>query len=279
MAAGDEPRFELIDKPVKSERTSDSPHPRDDNTAPALSSQPIPSTETPDSAMAVAKKKKGTASVVKKPKRPNQDADSKKVKKPKSVSTAMETSGDEMGDEESDHGPYCLCRGPDDHRWMICCENCEDWYHGECINLDKSIGESLIEKFICPLCTKGNLVSIYKKTCSLGSCRKAARLGKEPESVFCSDEHAQVWWERMLAKLPKTKGANGLDDAMAQDEFMALLQSDLAGVDSDGIWRVTQDPFSKTSHKLSNGDSSKCSAICPRSIANDPQKTKLSLRS
>jgi COMPASS component SPP1 len=174
----------------------------------------------------------------------------------------METSGDEMGDEESDHGPYCLCRGPDDHRWMICCENCEDWYHGECINLDKSIGESLIEKFICPLCTKGNLVSLYKKTCSLGSCRKPARLGKELESVFCSDEHAQVWWERMLAKLPKFKGANGLDDAMAQDEFMALLQSDLAGVDKDGVWRVAQDPFSKTSHKLSNGDSSKFSAIC-----------------
>ena len=254
---GDEPRFELIDATIKSERTSDSPHPQAADPAPPGSSQPLPSTETPDSTSSTARKKKGTASVVKKPKRPHPDGESKKTKKARSTPTAMETSGDEGGaDDESDNGPYCLCRGPDDHRWMICCENCEDWYHGECINMDKGIGEALIEKFICPLCTKGNLTTLYKKTCSLGSCRKPARLGKDMESVFCSDEHAQMWWERMLARLPKSKSTSGLDDSMSQDEFMALLQSGLTGVDSDGMWRLAQDPFVKGSRNLNNGDTS-----------------------
>lgn len=258
VRSGDEPRFELNDKPVKSERASDSPHPPLAESARSSSSQPLPSTENSESAAAIARKKKGTASVIKKPKRPNVDGEGKKIKKHKSDSTAMETSGDEMGaDEESDNGPYCLCRGPDDHRWMICCENCEDWFHGECINMDKGIGEALIEKFICPNCTKGNLVTLYKKSCSLGSCRKAARLGKDMESVFCSDEHAQVWWERMLAKLPKAKSVSGFDDTMTQEEFMALLQSDLTGLNEDGMWRLAQDPFSKKSHKLENGDSSR----------------------
>lgn len=254
----DEPRFELIDAPIKSERASDSPHPQTTEPSPPASSQPLPSTEASEAAMAVARKKKGTASVVKKPKRRNSDEETKKTKRPKSALATQETSGDEMGaDEESDNGPYCLCRGPDDHRWMIFCENCEDWFHGECINLDKGIGESLIEKFICPNCTTGNLMSLYKKTCSLGSCRKPARLGKDMQSVFCSDEHAQIWWERMLAKLPKNKSASGYDDAMSQDEFMALLQSGLTGLDDDGMWRLAQDPFSKQAHKQLNGNSSK----------------------
>lgn len=257
VRSGHEPRSELIDNAVKRERTTDSPHPPAAEPALSSASQALPSTEPSDSSMAIARKKKGTASVIRKPKRPNSDGGGKRPKKPKSESTAMNTSGDEMDPEdESDNGPYCLCRGPDDHRWMICCENCEDWFHGECINMDKGIGEALIEKFICPLCTKGNLVTLYKKTCSLGSCRKPARLGKDMDSVFCSDEHAQVWWERMVAKLPKTKSASGLDDAMSQEEFMALLQSDLTGLDEDGMWRLAQDPFSKTSHKAVNGDSS-----------------------
>ena len=191
-------------------------------------------------------KKKGLAKAVKKqPRKPKSGGGvATKAKKQQSPGHAASTPDDMSDDEEqSDHGPYCICRGPDDHRWMICCESCEDWFHGECIKMDAIIGEALIEKFICPNCTAGSLVTIYKKTCTLSSCRKAARMGKDEESMFCSDEHAQIWWERMLAKLPKGKGAAGLNDAMSQDEFMAVLQSGMAGIDENGMWRLAQDPF------------------------------------
>lgn len=239
-------RSESTDWAVKSEHAASSPHiPASDLISDSFkpSPTPLPSTETAESGMAVASKKKGIASAIKKaPKRPR-PGDSKKSKKARTGSAVP--GGDEpSGDEESDNGPYCLCRGPDDHRWMICCEKCEDWFHGECIKMNKEIGENLIEKFICPLCTKGDVATIYKKTCALGACRKAARLTQSQPSVFCSNEHAQTWWERMVGRLPKGRGKNGLNDQLAQDEFMALLNSSLASTDEDGMWKLAKTPFS-----------------------------------
>ncbi|KAL6901579.1 hypothetical protein GGI43DRAFT_383190 [Trichoderma evansii] len=248
-----ETRFELIEDDIKSESAVNSPMPPFSETIPAFkSSTPLPSTETAETIdpapmagpTSAAKKKKGTASTIKKvPKRPKSV---REPKKPKSKSTdangnATEDASDE--DDESDNGPYCICRGPDDHRWMICCERCEDWFHGECVHIAKDVGESLIEKFICPNCTTDNLMTLYKKTCTLGSCRKAARLNHSPPSVFCSDEHAQTWWERMLARLPKAKAKAALSDELSQEEFMALLSSDLATIDGDGSWTLRA-PFS-----------------------------------
>ncbi|KAJ4131597.1 hypothetical protein NW768_005790 [Fusarium equiseti] len=196
-----------------------------------------------------AAKKKGTASTIKKSsKRSNNTGGPRAAKKAKSAQSgstsgeAPESAGSEL--EESDHGPYCICRGADDHRWMIFCENCEDWYHGECIDLNKEIGESLIERFICPLCTTENRKTIYKKTCSLSGCRKPARLTDEEPSVFCSVEHAQTWWERMVAKLPKGKGKGVTNDQLTQEEFMALLESGSSGFDDNGNWRLVKEPFS-----------------------------------
>lgn len=259
-----ESRFELIEDEIKSESAVNSPMPPFSETIPAFkSSTPLPSTETAETIdpappipgpTSAAKKKKGTASTVKKvPKRPKSVREPKKPKSAKSTEangTAAEDASDE--DDGSDNGPYCICRGPDDHRWMICCERCEDWFHGECVHIAKDVGESLIEKFICPNCTTDSLVTLYKKTCTLGSCRKAARLNHSPPSMFCSDEHAQTWWERMLARLPKAKAKAALSDELSQEEFMALLSSDLATIDGDGSWTLRA-PFSGKQSEM-NGD-------------------------
>ncbi|KAL9468607.1 hypothetical protein ACSS6W_010301 [Trichoderma asperelloides] len=259
-----ESRFELIEGEIKSESAVNSPMPPFSETIPAFkSSTPLPSTETAETTdpappmpgpTSAAKKKKGTASTVKKvPKRPKSVREPKKPKSAKSTEangTAAEDASDE--DDGSDNGPYCICRGPDDHRWMICCERCEDWFHGECVHIAKDVGESLIEKFICPNCTTDSLVTLYKKTCTLGSCRKAARLNHSPPSMFCSDEHAQTWWERMLARLPIAKAKAALSDELSQEEFMALLSSDLATIDGHGSWTLRA-PFSGKQSEI-NGD-------------------------
>jgi COMPASS component SPP1 len=255
--------------------------PRPSATAGATSSaspQPIiPSTETSNTnghaeespapaSMAGTTKKKGTAAPAKKvPKRArNGKTTSKKTAKkikPEPTSSRATPAGsvveedeDEGSegseDDESDNGPYCICRGPDDHRWMICCEKCEDWFHGECIKLDKTIGESLIEKFICPNCTDETHTTLYQKTCALGGCRKPSRLlekgGVAPltnRSVFCSNEHAGAWWERIVARLPKGKMKAGLSDQLTQDEFMALLNHGLIGMNDEGAFRLADTPF------------------------------------
>lgn len=238
----------------------------------ASSPQPIiPSTETnangstEDAAsMPGSTKKKGTATPAAKkvPKRPKGGRSKKLAKKikPEPSSSRGTPAGSAAGeddeesdgsDDESDNGPYCICRGPDDHRWMICCEKCEDWFHGECIKLDKNIGESLIEKFICPNCTDDTITTLYQKTCALSGCRKPSRLlekGGGPialsdRSVFCSKEHAGVWWERLVAKLPKGKMTAGLSDQLTQDEFMALISHGLLGLDDEGAFRLASTPF------------------------------------
>lgn len=166
------------------------------------------------------------------------------------VNGSPDTAMDDDGSDESDNGPYCLCRGPDDHRWMICCERCDDWFHGECIDLDKGIGESLIEKFVCPNCTTDVVSTIYKKTCALPACRKPARIAlgggtniPETSSVFCSNDHAHAWWERLVARMPRDRAAAGLSDQLTQDEFMALVASGLAAVGSDGLLKLARMPF------------------------------------
>ncbi|ATY64464.1 PHD transcription [Cordyceps militaris] len=244
----DDSRFE-VDVFIKNESAAASPR--------AASSTPIPSTETadltPSSTRASPPKKKGTAATVKKiPKRPKSTLP-RKPKKPKNGGGAAAADDGSGGDNDSDNGPYCLCQGPDDHRWMICCEGCDDWFHGECINLVKEVGENLIEKFICPRCTNKHLRSIYKRSCSMGACKKAARLNQSPPSYFCSPEHAQAWWERLVGRLPKAaRGGGGsgvVTDQLSQDEFMALLSSGLATVDEHGHWAMTSSPFAASNGK------------------------------
>ncbi|PHH89971.1 hypothetical protein CDD83_4832 [Cordyceps sp. RAO-2017] len=243
----DQPRFALIEEELAPAATAELPRPAAPSSKPPSSPAHAPSTGAPNAASSSAAshppKKKGTAASVKRgPKRTKNGEASRRTKKAKAAARGPGEAASD--DDESDNGPYCICRGPDDHRWMIGCENCEDWFHGECINITKEVGESLIEKFICPNCTKGNRVTIYKKTCALGTCRKPARLTHSQPSVFCSNEHLQTWWERMVGRLPRGRPSHEPDEKISQDELMAVLNSHLGQAGEDGSWKVAKTPFS-----------------------------------
>ena len=50
---------------------------------------------------------------------------------------------------------WCLCRQPDDGHFMICCNRCNEWYHGDCVVITSDIGYQMEEdakEFICPMC-------------------------------------------------------------------------------------------------------------------------------
>ncbi|PHH61027.1 hypothetical protein CDD81_849 [Ophiocordyceps australis] len=211
--------------------------------SPAPQSLTSSSLATASAPMSVSKKKGPGSASSKTTKRPKGGAGAARAKKPKSSMSTTWKPG--SAGEESDNGPYCICRGPDDHRWMICCEACEDWFHGECIKMPKDIGESLIERFICPNCTTDKRATVYRKSCSFNACRKAARLTDTDPSAFCSDEHAHLWWERMIAKLPKTHpkvGPSG--DQLTQGELMAVLKSRLGGQEAPDGSKLFKAPFS-----------------------------------
>lgn len=155
-------------------------------------------------------------------------------------------------EEESDHGPYCICRGPDDHRWMISCDMCDDWFHGECVNIDKTIGEALIQRYVCPGCTDRHGINVtrYKKTCSLEGCWRPARIyddirGDAEYSVFCSDRHAEDWWEQLVRSLPENRSLKAKDADLTREKFMGLLNVSAVHKSMDGEepWHLGRKPF------------------------------------
>ncbi|CAM9199677.1 unnamed protein product [Discosporangium mesarthrocarpum] len=48
---------------------------------------------------------------------------------------------------------YCLCRGPNDGTFMVCCDKCNGWFHGACVNIkEKNTKEN--PDFLCPACSQ-----------------------------------------------------------------------------------------------------------------------------
>ncbi|OWF42331.1 CXXC-type zinc finger protein 1-like isoform X1 [Mizuhopecten yessoensis] len=50
---------------------------------------------------------------------------------------------------------YCICRSSDCSRFMIGCDNCEEWYHGDCIGVTQLDARS-IKQFFCEMCREQN---------------------------------------------------------------------------------------------------------------------------
>ncbi|TDZ21220.1 Set1 complex component spp1 [Colletotrichum orbiculare MAFF 240422] len=234
----------------------------------------LETTEKPVEPTKPAPKKRGTAAI-KKPTKRAKNAKATKSRKATSNSsvTNSTTVPDDLaaGDsddnglgiteelDESDNGPYCICRGPDDHSFMIGCEICEDWFHGRCVEISKDVGENIIERFVCPNCTDKDNFTLFKFLCSVKNCKKAARRYGEKKSDFCSDEHAQQWWTSLLASQPTGKGAFKIQNTsgcFTREEIMALLNSDLAGVDpADGRFKINTRPFQSQAAGAESPDS------------------------
>ncbi|KAG8180856.1 hypothetical protein JTE90_023008 [Oedothorax gibbosus] len=50
---------------------------------------------------------------------------------------------------------YCVCRSSHIDTFMICCDFCEEWFHGECIGVNAHDAEA-IEKYFCERCRTSN---------------------------------------------------------------------------------------------------------------------------
>lgn len=124
-------------------------------------------------------------------------------------SSQVHGSDDDAGDSSDDNTLYCICRKPDNHRWMIGCDGgCDDWFHGSCVDMLQS-EEDLVDKFICPNCeAAGRGVTTWKPMCRREVCRKPARLVKGKESKYCSDDCGTLFFQEQLQKTAGAKKAS-----------------------------------------------------------------------
>jgi len=59
---------------------------------------------------------------------------------------------------------FCFCRTNDDGSFMICCDKCDEWFHGRCVKI-KRTECAYIDKYVCPTCRdKGLGRTTYKMT-------------------------------------------------------------------------------------------------------------------
>ncbi|KAH8331094.1 hypothetical protein KR067_011571 [Drosophila pandora] len=78
----------------------------------------------------------------------------------KKLNTSQSTDPEASESQEDDDDPnklWCICRQPHNNRFMICCDMCEDWYHGSCVSVTKAMGTEMENKGIdwkCPKCVK-----------------------------------------------------------------------------------------------------------------------------
>lgn len=62
-------------------------------------------------------------------------------------------SSPQKGDELAQQPTYCLCQGVDDGRFMIACDSCYQWFHGNCVKITEEAADRM-DFYICPGCRR-----------------------------------------------------------------------------------------------------------------------------
>ncbi|XP_045626029.2 nucleosome-remodeling factor subunit NURF301 isoform X1 [Procambarus clarkii] len=83
---------------------------------------------------------------------------------------------------------FCFCRQPyDETQFYICCEQCEDWYHGKCVGIMQTEADD-IDDYICPKCDANNVWNYpCQKTLSM---KDYSELKKVTKSLI---QHKNAW--------------------------------------------------------------------------------------
>lgn len=71
-------------------------------------------------------------------------------------------------------------------RFMICCDRCEEWFHGECVGITEARGRLMErngEDYICPNCTVKKNQLVRPASSSLSTSTEATKLKVDATSA------------------------------------------------------------------------------------------------
>lgn len=106
----------------------------------------------------------------------------KMVRKPPHEDQPKESEKPKASEDEA---TYCVCRGPD-RGFMIGCDSCDEWFHGECVGISQEEGAS-IDSYTCSNC-QDNV-----RSPSAGSIDSGVVLEENDKAENDSEEKLQAW--------------------------------------------------------------------------------------
>jgi hypothetical protein len=57
----------------------------------------------------------------------------------------------------ADEPLYCSCHKPDDGKFMICCDSCQEWFHGRCVQVTQKAADRTAF-WACPECRRKGII-------------------------------------------------------------------------------------------------------------------------
>lgn len=163
-------------------------NPRSPSVTPSTQLKPLPSSKLRKQNSVASPKSSGT---------PVSSRAASVASQSRSRSTSV---ADTPGSSNDDGEIFCICRKGDNHTWMIACDGgCEEWFHGNCVNIRERDGE-LIDKYICPTCMRPGLHTTWKRMCRRKDCRKPARVMQDPPSKYCSEVCGRMFFVELVQR-------------------------------------------------------------------------------
>ncbi|KAG8749911.1 hypothetical protein FRC14_000958 [Serendipita sp. 396] len=155
-------------------------------------------------------------------------------------------------DEEVDNRLYCVCRERYDHRFMLGCDHCDEWFHPPCLGMEEFQCD-LLEHFYCASCRKADpsLVTTWRTRCSNGiqhpfpdSAEACWRAALPPLSKYCSKECGIEAMERKITPYVQAKSGLQIPRGNAGNEslgFIALPRNTAVKSEMSKLWKSVQD--------------------------------------
>ena len=85
---------------------------------------------------------------------------------------------------------YCVCHGMNDGSFMVGCDHCDNWYHGQCIGVTESLDDDV--SLTCPPCCKAKGIAYQYQAAAAAyaeRARKAAAARNDAVSVAMAATH------------------------------------------------------------------------------------------
>ncbi|XP_062890961.1 CXXC-type zinc finger protein 1-like isoform X3 [Mobula hypostoma] len=170
-----------------------------------------------------------------------------------SVGLEMGRLADLMEPEMVNAPVYCICRRPDINCFMIGCDECNEWFHGDCIQITEKMAKA-IRQWYCQQCRANDptLAIKYRQK----KAKEKERAGEVAIEKEKRKEQGDVRLDKRKVAANKLLRVRG-DELMIIKEQLAQVKTDPESMSEDGDHGSAPHMYHDYAASLSSGDQNK----------------------